>query len=542
MSSRLPARRFREAHVLAGVSLVLPLVFVVFLLQGLVSQADAVVGQGRRAAQATARLLADGGTLERVLATAPSAAEPGLAEIREDRMERTRGLAGPVDPAWWPFASRSGWERAGRPVAGPLTLSGEPVLVAYGLVDGGGAVRVVQPLPDTLFVRWGWRLGALILIVAGAGAIVSWLMISRSLAPYEDLLAEAGRLSPPAPGDGEDRYLVETFRAAVERLEASEAELRRRADELEILADVLTRGTEAGVVITDRDGTIRARNAAAAELAGAPLAEGETLPEALAAEGRATWADREVEVRRLPLLSPSGDPQGEARFIADRSRLAALERAVQEQEQLATLGEMAAGMAHELRNALATVVGYVRLLPDAAPEARERYLDAISAETATVGEVLDRFLQFARPERLRLEPVAVAETARGVAARVGALFPAAAFTVTGDEAEVDADPLALTVVLENLLRNAGEAAASAVAVTVTAAGDAVRVVVEDDGPGVDAELRQRVFSPFATTKPSGGIGLALARRLVRLHGGDLTLEDGGAGARFVVVLPAREER
>ncbi len=542
MSSRLPARRFREAHVLAGVSLLLPLVFVVILIQGLVSQADAVVEQGRRSAQAAARLLADAGSLERVLGTAPSAAEPGLAVIVDGEVDRTRGVVGPGDPPWWPFASRAEWERAGRPVAGPLTVNGRPVAVAYGLIEGGRALRVVQPLPDTLFVRWGWGLGALILVVAGGGAIVAWLMISRSLAPYEELLAEAGRVARPAPGDGEDRYLVETFRAAVERLQASEAELRRRADELEVLADVLTRGTGAGVVITDRDGAVRAYNAAAAEMTDVALEQGEPLPGALAAEGRATWGSGEVEVRRLPLLSPSGEAQGEARFITDRSRLASLERAVQEQEQLATLGEMAAGMAHELRNALATVVGYVRLLPDADEAARDRYLDAISAETATVGEVLDRFLQFVRPERLRLEAVPVTEAARRAAARIGALFPGTEFTVSGDEVEVDADPLALTVVLENLLRNAGEAAGSAVAVRVEAASAATRIVVEDDGPGVDPDVRARLFSPFATTKPSGGIGLALARRLVRLHGGDLTLERAGPGARFAVVLPSREQR
>ena len=100
------------------------------------------------------------------------------------------------------------------------------------------------------------------------------------------------------------------------------------------------------------------------------------------------------------------------------------------------------------------------------------------------------------------------------------------------------------MVLDNLVRNAAEAVEERSGhVTVSVAGGAgtARVVVDDDGPGVSEEVRERLFAPFVSTKPSGGLGLALARRLARLHGGEVALgQRPGVGARFVLTLPAGE--
>lgn len=544
MKSYLPARRFREVRLLIGAALILLVIVVVVLVQAMITMGRAANRRAEEDAVALAQLLSAATTVRdpAELMTLLPDRWGGVAMIEGDRVAASSGLAGPEEPAWWPWPSRTAWERDGRGVAGPLPLVGEEVLVAYHEAGPGRAIRVVQPIPTASAVaRWRWIGAALGLVVAGGGVLVAWVLIGRLLAPYRDLLAEAERVSRRSPSHAEDRFLVETFRDALRRLEESEAAMRRRADELEVLADVLTRRADGGVVITDAQGRVRAANQAARELAGGGVDEGGALPEEIArTEGRLRLGERTVEVRRLPLTSATGAPEGEVLFLADLTRLEVLERALQEREHMASLGELAAGMAHELRNALATVNGYTRLLAGADEAQRQRYLDGIHSETESVGRLLERFLAFAQPHELRREPRRLRPLVEESARRLQEWFPALKVRVTGADVEARVDPLALSVAVENLLRNAAEAdlPEASVRVEVREGDEVVQLVVEDDGPGVSPEMAARLFVPFASTKPSGGIGLALARRLVRLHGGELVyVPTPGRGARFVITVP-----
>ncbi len=544
MTSALPARRFAEVRRLIGAALVLLLAVVLVVVQGMLAMGRAANQRAAESAAALAQLVstADSGErLEEMVRALPEV-WGGAAVIERGRVVARGGLAGPEEPAWWPWSSREQWVASGWQVAGPLALMGERVMVAYVEVGGGRAVRVVHPIPTTSpALRGRWMGAALGLAVAGAGVLLAWVLIGRALSPYRDLLAEAARLAQRAPDRAEDRYLVETFREAVRRLEESEAQLQRRADELQVLADVLTRSSEVGVVITDVAGAVRAANRVALELVGPSLAVGEPPPSpALDGEGRRKLGARTVEVRRLPLPNASGGTQGEVLFFADRTQLEALERALEEREHLASLGELAAGLAHEVRNALATTRGYLRLLRDAGEDRRTRYVEAIIAETEGLERLVDRFLAFTRPRELHREQLDLRDVVREVAARVGQAHPRLAVRIEGEEGvRVAADRTALLVVFENLLRNAAEARAdSEVVIRVSAAEDGVVVEVEDNGPGVPANLRESLFAPFVSSKPSGGLGLALARRLLRLLGGELSLDrEFSSGARFLLWLP-----
>lgn len=543
VKSTLPSRRFTEVRQLIGAALILLLGVTLVVVQGMLAMGRAANRQAAAAASTLAQVLAATAATEAFPALLENFPEVwgGLAVLEQGRVIRRAGLAGPEEPAWWPWSSREEWVASGWQVAGPMRLVGERVMVAYHDLGSGRVVRVVQPIPTASpALRGLWVGAALGVAVAGAGVLLAWVLIGRALSPYRDLLAEAARLAQRAPERPEDRYLVETFREAVRRLEESEAALQRRADELEVLADVLTRSNEVGVVITDAHGLVRATNPVAVELVGPELAPLTPLPTpALAGEGRRKIAARTVEVRRLPLPGVGGPPQGEVLFLSDRTRLEALERALEEREHLAGLGELAAGLAHEVRNALATVAGYLRLLRDAEGERRQRYLAAITAETEGLDRLVDRFLAFTRPQELHRQPLDLREVCAEVAARVTQAFPQLAVHVEGEGPVVVADRTALLVVLENVLRNAGEARPDArVTVRLAAVAEGAQVTVEDNGPGVPPALRERVFAPFVSSKPSGGLGLALARRLVRLLGGELTLDaEYSPGARFVVWLP-----
>jgi signal transduction histidine kinase len=540
----LPARRFRETQWLIIATLLILVAMVVVELEGMVTVAGAAEEEARRGAQAAAAVIGAELSTERGMTFHSQPREGlGVALLAHDRVVSRAGSAGPETPAWWPWASRGEWERAGKPVAGPVRLPVGQVMVAYQPLDDVRVARVVLRVASApLLGRWRWVGAGLALLVAGAGGLLAIRLLGRVVAPYRDLLAEASRVSEAPANLAEDRFLIETFRDAVRRLEASEAALRRRADELEVLADVLTRESSAGVIIADEGGRVRAANATAEALIGERLPLGEPIPLPIReASGRLRLGARIIGVRRFPLHQPSGAAQGEVLFLADTTHLDALEKALAEREQMALIGELSAGMAHELRNALATISGYLRLLVGAEPHEQARYAAAIGDETGTLATILERFMRFAQPNELAREPVDLRAVAEESVARVRSAFPHASIAVEGPAACVEGDPLALGVVVENLVRNAAEASeqcGAAVTVTVEPDAGSVAVVVEDEGPGVSPEVADRLFSPFVSTKPSGGLGLALARRFARLHGGDVELESRGArGARFVLRVP-----
>ncbi|HVN75876.1 MAG TPA: ATP-binding protein [Thermoanaerobaculaceae bacterium] len=544
MSGGLPSRRFREAQLLIGATLLMLVGMVMAEMVGVFVVTHLVEEEARRAALAGTQLLANqvaGGEAAR-FGAALRAEGWGLTILREGKIVDRVGVAAPDTPAWWPWGSREEWERRGEPVAGPVATAAGSVLVAYQPLADGRVVRAVVPVSGAGAVgRWRSVGAVLAFGVALGGGLVAWGLIARVLAPYRELLAEAIRVTGEPRGEAEDRFLVDTFRDTVRRLEESEAALRRRADELEVLAGVLTRGSSAGVVITEPGGGVRAANPAAREIVPS-LTVGRPIPPVLAGgAGEAHLGGRAVEIRRLPLLAATGEEQGEVVFLADRTGLESLERALAEREQMAALGELAAGMAHELRNALATMRGYARLLPGGTPEESARFVAAINEEAEGLADLLERFLRFAQPRDLRREPVDLMDLVNETAAKVRAAFPGVPVTVTGAPAVVVGDALALAVVVENLLRNGVEAVSpigGSVAIRVEETPVAARVVVEDNGRGVPDEVRERIFLPFFSSKPSGGLGLALARRFARLHGGDVEHEPReGGGARFVVWLP-----
>jgi signal transduction histidine kinase len=542
--SRLPSRRFREAQLLIGAALLMLVGMVVVEMVGMLAVARLVEDEARRASLAAARIVAS--RVARGESARFSAALRqegwGAAVLFDGRVVETLGQSGPAEPAWWPWASREEWERAGQQVGGPLAGESGRVFVAYLPLADGHVVRAVVPASGAGTMGRLRDVGAVLsLVVAVGGGLLAWALIARVLAPYRELLAEAVRVTQKPGDEAEDHFLVETFRDTVRRLEVSEAALRRRADELEVLAEVLTRGSAAGVVITDPGGIVRAANTAAGELVPA-LVVGAALPPTLATgEQSRRFGERVMEARRLPLLADSGATQGEVLFLTDRTAVEALERALAEREQMAALGELAAGMTHELRNALATMRGYLRLLPDAEREDRTRFVAAINDEAEGLAELLDRFLRFAQPRELRREPVELLALVEEAARKVRTAFPDITLAVEGAPVTTVGDTLALGVVVENLLRNAAEAVAHQggfVLARVEGLPGLARVVVDDDGPGVSEELRGRLFLPFASSKASGGLGLALARRFARLHGGDVVHEPRPeGGSRFLVWLP-----
>jgi len=225
-----------------------------------------------------------------------------------------------------------------------------------------------------------------------------------------------------------------------------------------------------------------------------------------------------------------------ARSEAARRREA--ERAIRG-DALARMGAM---VAHEIRNPLGVIRGSVELVRARSgaglpPDDREALQDVLG-EADRLRTLTDDFLDLARDPSIAPSSIDVIAVAEEAARSLGRTHSAIAVRVDG-AARAHADPARLRQVLSNLLVNAAQAGAGNAAVRADAEGGRARLIVRDDGPGVDPALRPRLFEPFATGRAEGtGLGLALSRRIVERQGGTLRLRDDlGPGAAFEVTLP-----
>jgi signal transduction histidine kinase len=235
-------------------------------------------------------------------------------------------------------------------------------------------------------------------------------------------------------------------------------------------------------------------------------------------------------------------------LAAANERLTRTQAELVASERLATVGRLAAGVAHEIGNPLSGVLGWLSVAQtrSASDPDLSGYLREMEVEVRRIDGIVRSLLDLGRPVRPQVAPVSVAELVRSAARLVGSGPEFREVTVQIDVdpglvALADAGPLSQVVI--NLLINAAQAIGGpgAIQVVGTAEGGRVRLDVLDSGPGVPAELRERIFEPFFTTKSAGngtGLGLAVSQHLLRAMSGDIAVgESPHGGGKFTVSLP-----
>jgi signal transduction histidine kinase len=224
-------------------------------------------------------------------------------------------------------------------------------------------------------------------------------------------------------------------------------------------------------------------------------------------------------------------------------------------EKMAAVGKLAAGMAHSIRNPLTSVKMRLFSLQRALSLSRIQNEDfqVISEEIHHVDTIVQNFLEFARPPRLRMQRISPSEVVdmalRLLQHRLELGTVEARIERSGRLPETEVDPERLKEALVNILENACDSVANGGSVgiheeeTRLPQGRAAVIRISDDGPGVPEAIRKKVFEPFFSTKKEGsGLGLSIAARIVAEHGGTLELESRqGTGATFVISLPIKED-
>ncbi len=258
---------------------------------------------------------------------------------------------------------------------------------------------------------------------------------------------------------------------------------------------------------------------------------------------------------------PRGRDVGATLFFKDLTRVEQLEERERLRDRLAALGEMAAAIAHEVKNPLAGIEVMAGILKRQLPESQDaqNILADIIKEAKMANVIVQEVLAFVRPIRLELENVSLADVISDAIALAENHDKRGGAQVTVDVPEslrpIQGDPHQLRQIFTNLMTNAFEAMNGTGDVSIAAVavegdeetgpdhgtGPTVLVTVSDNGPGIPIDVKDKIFSPFFTTKPQGsGLGLAIVRKIVDAHDGRIDVgERPGGGTVFRVTLPVR---
>jgi PAS domain S-box-containing protein len=375
-------------------------------------------------------------------------------------------------------------------------------------------------------------------------------------------------------------FMAASMQGVIQKLRDQERELERlhriekeRAAHTERLSEEVTRNMPAGLLVVNATGIISSANPAAEQALGIHglgfrrysealgesseltrlvtecLAEGRIFRREQVEHSTPSGERRHLGVTISPIRKGNEKINGALCLLSDLTELAALQQQMQLKENLAALGELSAGIAHEFKNALATISGYAQMIraEELGGEASD-YADHILEQTRNITHVVTEFLKYARPLDIASEPVSLEAVVERVVSDVTEARPDVRLGYEGVFGSVPGDEGLLRQALLNLGRNAAEACAgSAGGGQVLLKGELVRaedggsqrIVILDNGPGIEEASLGKLFRPFYTTKADGtGLGLAVVQKIIVQHGGHVEARNRPeGGAAFTVTLP-----
>ena len=453
---------------------------------------------------------------------------------------------------------------------GPDEGTGTFVVACAPFRRHGRALWVRIDKPDPLLAKQLETLQRSLLlntVLLGSITLLVLLFLRRVLAPFESLLSRAKELDGSGEsGEDDVEFLIDTFERAIDALTAQSSD---QPDELAAIERTLAPSLESGLMLLDRQGTVLVLNDFGRELLDLdqqsigisadaflePQSEVracvlEALENEIVIQRRECTVESAEETRTIglsvhPLRRDDQSLRGYLVLFTDLTEANVTARQAQVARSLRHLGELAAGVAHEMRNGLATIKGYLTLIEHRPDEGGiDEYLDEMRQETGQLERVLADFLSFARPGSVRAEPIRLDELVARTLADPTLGPTTSDVAVAESELEVQGDSTLLQRALRNLVQNAAEAQAGCapdepIRVSIRRDGNELAIDVEDCGPGISEDVRESLFQPFVSGRPDGvGLGLSLAHRIAELHDGRLELVDRPTGGvRASLYLP-----
>jgi PAS domain S-box-containing protein len=375
--------------------------------------------------------------------------------------------------------------------------------------------------------------------------------------------------SQTAEKPSEVGFVVDTFHELVAKLKEKEKELERlkafaeeKAVSIEAYNENILQSVPSGVISIDNDMKIKSINQAAGDILGLntndvmdksimdvfeePLIklmkENKTFSRAeyqyATGDKRSVW----LGITASELKDASGHIMGSIFVFTDLTDIKALQAQVELKERLSQLGEMSAGISHELRNSMSVISGYAKLLSKKTEQPNKPTVDAIEEEIKTMDKIISELLAFAKPTVLSMEDLKLAELIKDAAASIPVNNDAIKISIgTECDPPVKGDAVLLRQAFSNILINAAEAMPDGgrINIKLRCIKNKAEVRITDTGCGIPESIIRKIFLPFYTTKQKGfGLGLALVQKIIISHGGIVSAESReGDGSVFVITLP-----
>lgn len=429
------------------------------------------------------------------------------------------------------------------------------LFVFLGLLIGVMAVNALD--------RGGMQylfIAAIVLIIA---VLIMVMRMYSTRQKSSDMEQEGGNK------DTEVGFVVDTFHDLVSKLKEKEEELERlrasaeeRAMSVEAYNENILQSVPSGVVTIDDHLKIKTINRSASEILGVIQHEliGKDFREVfkepfrtLSLDDSTVWRSeypyKTVDGRDIwlgisssELKNSAGEKIGLIFIFTDLTDIKGLQAQVELKQRLSQLGEMSAGIAHELRNSMSVISGYAKLLGKKVEQSCVPAVDSIQSEVGTMDRIISELLAFAKPSVLNKEEIDLGNMIKDISGSLMSERQSVKISIDCDDGiYIKADKVLLRQAFSNLIINALEALGEggAIDIAVRSSGEKVIAAFKDNGSGIPENILHKIFLPFYTTKEGGtGFGLALVQKIIVSHGGTIDVESvEGDGSIFKVTLP-----
>ena len=402
----------------------------------------------------------------------------------------------------------------------------------------------------------------LIIIIVLLGLTISIVLRKQSKSP--DDMKEGSEVG----------FVVDTFHDVVGKLKEKEKELQElrsraenRAESMEIYNENILQSVPSGVITVGNDMIIKSINRAAEKILRIEAGEAlhrdfmEVFREPLktimeenrvVARGEYQYVTDDgshlwIGVTTSKLMNAEGQQIGFIFVFTDLTEIKALEAQVELKQRLSQLGEMSAGISHEMRNSMSVISGYAKLLLKKTDESNKPTAEAIISEITVMDEVISELLAFAKPTVLNRKEINLHHLLREVVETTGRDIQDVKVSLELEEnLTIEADEVLLRQALSNICINAFEAMPQGGNFTMKLKRlqKKAEIYISDTGQGIPESIVQKIFLPFYTTKEKGvGMGLALVQKIIVHHGGTITVNSlEGNGSTFIITLPVVKEQ